>query len=110
MARKLTEFMEEVQRILGKSPAMAAYGWPAAPDRVKAAVLQRATSRGGRHRQKVRDKVVATVCRHLDRQSEWSKLPQKQFAGEIYKQFNEAVSEYDIKQIIRVATDVLSRP
>jgi hypothetical protein len=108
MARKLTEFMEEVQRILGKSPVMAAYdGWPAALGRAKAGVPR---PRGGRHRQKVRDEVVATVCRHLASHSEWSKLPQKQFAGEIYKQFNEAVSEHEIKQIIRVATDVFSRP
>jgi len=113
MARKLTGFMEEVHRILGKSPAMAAYGWPAAPERAKVGVPQPRGDRhprGGRHRQKMRDEVVATVCWHLASRSEWSKSPQKQFAGEIYKQFNEVVSEYDIKQIIRVATDVLSRP
>jgi len=66
--------------------------------------------RGGRHRHPVRDEICIVVCRHIVRRSDWSKLLRKDFAAKIGQQFKGAVSDDQIEEIIRLASDKLSQP
>jgi len=131
MARKpILGFTKEAQRLLGASPVMRALreetaevdppipdeqreAAPTTPERAEADEVQQqvvAAKKGGRRRHPVRDELVVEVCKHLQDRSDWSKLLQKEFAAKLYKQFNEAVSEDQIKEIIRVAGLSFPRP